>query len=397
MNKSLSKLSATITSIVVLAVVALPASALPSSTTLVDAGLQQIAMEAGNISWSIDGASEPSHVAGTTIDIQVEKPAGATVRSVFFIAGDGGNRNNSGHAPTDVFIAGVNLPLTHWAKITSCPGSECWNNFNTYYGDVTDELESVIEALPDGISNLSFDQGDGTDNDMIEGGALVVVWNDESAPLSTIYLMAGTSDPAGDSFTFNFPAIVPVNLQRDLIFSVGSSNSYQVGSWSQTSRITANNTILSNIAGGCDDSEIFNNPNCGFGGYNTIGGVGDDLTNPGEVDDEVVSYDRELDDELYRLNDVMNVGDTSLTVNTLNPSNNDNVYFAGLYLQDMLPTSNYCEVNAELCFPEAAESGAAEEPELAATGAHEGIEVAAGVAATLLGMGLVVARRRRVQ
>ena len=364
------------------------AQALPSQTTLVDAGLQDIGTYFGHISWSIDGNAEVNHVAGNNLTIRVDKPAGATVRAAILISGDGGNRNSSGHTPRDVRLNGHAVTFSHWAKITTDPNGDAWNNFNTYYADVTDLVASTVNSAPAGISTVSFDQGDGTDNDLVEGGSLIVIFDDPSAPLSSIYLKGGTSNPAGDSFTFNFPALTAENLANPLVMSVGISNSWQANYWEQSSNITANSTLLSSIAGGCDDSTTFATTGCNFGGYNTIGGVGDTVNNPGSIDTEVTSYDRNLDHELYNLNSVLPLGSTSLTVNTNNPSLNDNIYFAGVYLRGILPTADYCTTHSQECGTNS--DGITTVPN---TGNSAGAGLTIAATSLLAGLALVLRRR----
>jgi hypothetical protein len=55
-----------------------------------------------------------------------------------------------------------------------------------------------------------------------------------------------------------------------------------------------------------------------------VGGIGDD---PGN---NVASYAE--DDELYTLKPFLKEGDTSFTIRTVNPTNDDNIFFAHLYL-----------------------------------------------------------------
>ena len=99
---------------------------------------------------------------------------------------------------------------------------------------------------------------------------------------------------------------------------------FSVG-WAQQSEITIDGRRLSSSAGGDDDgSDLI-----------TIGGIGDDPTNPLDpLEDERTSPD----DELYDLalgnaidpTPYVSDGILSLNVTTLNPSGDDNVFFAGL-------------------------------------------------------------------
>lgn len=339
MGKFLKKIFAAVvaTLLAILPLGVLGASASPSFTQHVDKGLLALKNYSGHINWSIDGAGEPDHVKLSPQTIRFEKPDGASVLQAWLISGDGGNRNTTGHPPTDLSLNGHAVTFTHWSKITTNPGNESWNNFNTYWADVTSLVKSTIDGETAGIHTLSFDQGDGTDGDSVEGGSLIVIYNDPAAQYSSIYLKVGTSDPAGSNFTFNFPALTGENLSNDFVMSVGISNSYQASYWEQSSNIQANGQWISSVAGGCDDSTTFATTGCNFGGYNTIGGIGDTTSIPGQVDTEVTAYDRNLDKEYYRLNSFMHEGDTSLQIQTVNPSSNDNIYFAGIFLRGVEP------------------------------------------------------------
>lgn len=350
------------------------ANALPTQTDFADAGLQEIGSYFGKISWSIDGSSDAYHVVGDAQPIQVEKPAGATVREAIFISGDGGNRNSNNHPPQDLTLNGQSIVFSHWAYITS------GDMFQTYYGDVTDIVKSTIDSHAAGTFDLAFDQGDDSDGDYVEGGALIVIFDDPNAPLSSIYLNAGTSLSSGDTFTVDFPALTADNLNNDIIMSVGSSNSYQWNAWQQSSEVTINGDYLTTVAGGCDDSlEFENGEQCAPHGYNTIGGVGDTPSVPGYVDTEVVSYTANYDNELYLLNSFLAVGDTAMEVYTRNPSTDDNLYFAGIYMRGILPTATYCDDHHDECFPNDTSGG------LASTGAT-GVDTI-----TLVGGGLILA------
>lgn len=343
--------------------------ALPSSTVLIDNGLQEIAAEYGKISWSIDGAAEIDHVSGNKINIQVKKPANAVVRVAYLISGDGGNRNTTSPliTPQDVFLNNEKVTYSHHSYITTSPNDNSYNNFNTYYGDVTSLVKSTIDSSPAGTFDISFDQGDGNDSNSVEGGNLVVIFDDPSAPLSSIHLKAGSTDPAGSTTTLSFPALTAAQLNNPIELSLGISNSYQMNptnwdsEWSghgQASRVEVNGTRISNTAGGCDDSETaFVAAGCNFGGYNTIGGVGDSNDLPPLT--ASTPLDLHEDDELYNLASLMNVGETSLSISTVNESMDDNVFFSGVYLKGILPTANYCVTNYSDCYPNEANENTA--------------------------------------
>lgn len=112
--------------------------------------------------------------------------------------------------------------------------------------------------------------------------------------------------------------------------SLGISFGFQPAG--QYSQVDVNGSRLTTSAGGQDD---------GFGqdgGLITAGGIGDSTANPdhpfwtdldaanptlGNLGSNAFRYD----DELYSLNDFLTNGDTLININTLNPSNDDNVFF----------------------------------------------------------------------
>jgi hypothetical protein len=66
-----------------------------------------------------------------------------------------------------------------------------------------------------------------------------------------------------------------------------------------------------------------------------VGGIGDDPANPTDplaIPSSNFSIAPRLDDELYTLNPFLEVGDTTIKIDTLNPSNDDNIFFLGLNL-----------------------------------------------------------------
>ena len=126
--------------------------------------------------------------------------------------------------------------------------------------------------------------------------------------------------------TFNVGLAEPLdksdpNLVLDM--SLGISFGYQ-GS-GQYSVIDVNGTRMTTSAGGQDDGYS------GNGGLITVGGIGDSNTNPSNPYAGPSNY--RTDDELYNLLPFVNTGDTSIRVDTVNPSNDDNIFFAALFVK----------------------------------------------------------------
>ena len=96
----------------------------------------------------------------------------------------------------------------------------------------------------------------------------------------------------------------------------------------QSSSIEINGNTLTTFAGN------FNDGVGSDGGLITVGGIGDDPSN------NVASYAD--DDELYDLKPSLTQGDAGFTIFTQNPTNDDNIFFASLYvtaqIRDVVPT-----------------------------------------------------------
>lgn len=350
------------------------------------AGLKNVYIESGALSWSVDGIG--TNVGTGTGNIQVNKPAGATVHKAFFMSAQVQDESK----PTLGSASSVTLngaPVTFSYESLDASGQGF--GFNNYYADVTDILSTSLNAAATGLSDVAVDEG----GLLIEGDALVVVWNDPAVDTATIFLSFGNSDPAGDNFSLAFPALSAPQLE-DLQFSVGITYSYQEQGDSpdntQASVFTVNGTPLTAVAGGFDDCAIDAGADpaqshwddCGDGALMTIGGVGDSLGNP--TLPAVDPMGDNPDDELYSMSSFVNVGSTDINITTRNASSDDNVFFAGFDLKHVVATVDGAAPAAG--------------PELANTGANDDIVRALGAAgalAVIAGALTVVTARRKVR
>ncbi len=138
--------------------------------------------------------------------------------------------------------------------------------------------------------------------------------------------MFGAQQTTGD--TFNIGLAEPLNQRVPnliLDLSLGISYGYQIGSdTSQHSNIDVNDQRMTSCAGGQDDGYAAN------GGLITVGGIGDSNANPS--DPYACPSGPRWDDELYSLLPFVKDGDTKIKIDTNNPSNDDSIYFAALFL-----------------------------------------------------------------
>jgi len=153
---------------------------------------------------------------------------------------------------------------------------------------------------------------------ILDGEILAVLYSVPLQPVQTAFIFDGELATTGDEFNIN---LIDEFDGSPAIFSLGISYGFQ--GTAQFSEIDVNNIRLSSAAGGQDDGYA------GDGGLITAGGVGDLPDNPLDPFAGPDGNPRS-DDELYNLEPFIDFGADQITINTLNPSNDDNVFFAAL-------------------------------------------------------------------
>lgn len=261
----------------------------------------------------------------------IVKPAGGTVKAAFlFAAAVPGPAINSG----DITLDGTPV------NFTDTPVESSFGN-QTREADVTSIVKPIIDAAPAGNVNQTIDEGTATFD--IDGEILAVIFNDPSASNNSVALLYGTQNTTGDTFHVGFAQ--PIDLSTQSIqFALGISYSYENGGDDQSSLVDLNGTPpdpsnptagpdparLTTDAGGEDDAS----PDCDENGcLLTVGGVGDSPSNPtdpfAQPSDCTMPMAWTCDDELYTLGSpYVHNGDTSLSVYTLNPSNDDDILYS---------------------------------------------------------------------
>ena len=280
-----------------LATIAAPASA----TLVLNGGWQDAALSIDAWGGSTGGV------------LSTDTPTGAQVLQAYLYASDvwGGGLSN-------VSLAGNTLTTATGTLLA--PNA---NPANTMRWDVTSIMKPLIEGT-NGLQNFSFSEAG-----YLDGGVLVVVYKDASTTGGTAIILDGELAQGGDTTTLAFAAPY---ASGDVVMSLASSFSYQPTGQVTTVDVVTSSTAsrrLTGCAGGQDDGQGAN------GALMTAGGIGDNTTNP----DPNCSGNSGpfVDDELYNLalgnvvdaTPFLKTGDTSITFNTRNPSNNDNVFFLG--------------------------------------------------------------------
>ena len=294
-------------------------------------GLFPFTTVTGKVYMSEDGIGT-NDPAGGPIYVQ-KNDSSATVQAAYLLAAgvpDYTMQNG------DVTLDGTSLSFT--------PADSVVGNFgvNSVWTDVTSIVKPVVDAAP--VGNVEFTAAEPLNTDSIDGEILAVIMNDPTLPTNnTVSFLFGALDTTGDNFSIGLAT--PLNLSDPnlaLTMSIGDSFSYQgPPATGQYSTISVNGTLMTSSAGGNDDSICkYDSPqdfaNCLDGTLITVGGIGDSTADPPDptATDSTCGPPGPptCDDELYNLLPFVHNGDTSIQVNTDNPSNDDNIFFTGFQL-----------------------------------------------------------------
>ncbi|MCX6231292.1 MAG: IPTL-CTERM sorting domain-containing protein [Bacteroidetes bacterium] len=267
-------------------------------------GLQQLYSSTGHYTLSADGKGTN---VSSSMNIRVNKPtAAATVQKAILFS----TATNSTIANGCVTFAGNSIT---WLGSAYFP-----YDFNNYWADVTSIVSAEMSALPAGIWPLSINE---CSTSVIEGEALLVVFNDATATEKTIVIMGGAMNYAGDVFSVNLATPIDPNAPGALFdMGLGIGYSYQTGGSQQYSIVDINGSRLTSAAGGEDDGTPAN------GGLITVGGIGDNNANPSNP--FAPPTNPLSDDELYTMLPFITNTTSNLTITTQNPSANDNIFLA---------------------------------------------------------------------
>jgi hypothetical protein len=277
--------------------------------------LEPIVSETGKVSLSVDGQG----TLNQTGTLRVQKPAGATVRDAFLAAASTGFTGFT--IPNGALL--LNGTGVTWNIVTNSSISSV-----NHWANVTSIIKPLIDTAPTGISTVTVTEGANTLS--IDGEILAVVFDDPNQTTdNTIVLMFGAQNVAGDTFAIRTAA--PINTaDPNLLLDMSLGISYgfqQTGACGQFSIVNVDNKRLTSSAGGQDDGSGDN------GALLTVGGIGDTDANPTNPNDTSCPQGARSDDELYDLRPFVTNGDSTISVFTQNPSNDDNIFFSSLFLR----------------------------------------------------------------
>ncbi len=217
------------------------------------------------------------------------------------------SKTNNAGTMSQIGFAGATVPMT---EVPSDP-----IGLLTYRGDVTSLVAAAV-GTGSGTFNFTVDESvTGLSTQAVDGEALYVVYQNTSLPTREVYIMeGGVTSPAGEAV--DVPLLTPYAGGRARM-SIGDSFSTGDCPVEQYTIITVQGQQLTPCAGGLDDGDAFAN-----GALITVGGIGDDFANPGRADDE-----------LYHIQQLLTLGDTSIHFVLTNPDNGDSVFTLALAIQ----------------------------------------------------------------
>ena len=260
-----------------------------------------------NAALSIDGFGSLSNKG----IIQANIPAGSTIQRAYLYAASVWNMSP---------VYGVTFHGNVLSRNSATILSPNNNPAETARWDVTNIIASSFTG---GLQDFSI-----VENGQNDGAVLVVAYSNSSTQGLTSVILDGELSTGGDTVQFDFDSPY---TGGDFLVSLASSYSSQPsGQYTQIDVTTnsTNNRRLSTSAGGQDDGEW------GDGALMTVGGIGDDPTNPNPFAFSSDPSAPRIDDEYYNLAlgnsasaaPFISPGDTFLRLTTQNPSNNDNVF-----------------------------------------------------------------------
>jgi hypothetical protein len=263
----------------------------------------------GKYRLSVDaaGSNDLAHI------VSVKKPANdAVVEKAFLMAASyGGVTINNGDVSLDgngvTWIDGV------YNDISSQVGY-----FHSVLADVTNIVKPKVDASGAGV--IDFELGEPVSNFSIDGEVLAVVFRTPSdAEKRTVVLMFGGQQLAGDRFELTLAEPIDPKV-RGSFANMGLGISFSAQPTGQYSIVDVNGQRLSTSAGGQDDGSLQN------GALITAGGLDDLKANP--VDPNAQPSDTRTDDEMYNLLKFLDSKTAKILVDTYNPSDDDNIFFA---------------------------------------------------------------------
>jgi hypothetical protein len=299
------------------------------------AGLTSAGTWTGTVGVSVDGVGSNSAPVGT---IQANIPVGATILQAYLYSAGTPTAANyplSPHTLADYNAAGITLAGTSITNFSTLVGAVSPRtdivSWATGRADVTDLVQSLVSGAV--VTSFSWAVTEGAArNAGIDGEVLAIVYSAPGLPMASVALLNGGQNTGGETSFVNLGTPLSDPSAAGFAAQLGLGISFSCCG-EQRSTIRVNGGLVTDNAGNFDDGLVATD-----GALITVGGIGDTPAN-GQ------SYDN--DHELYDLRPFLHTGDTSFSIFTQNPSSDDNIFFASLYL-----TGNITDITPGVPEPE---------------------------------------------
>ena len=262
----------------------------------------------GNAGMTTDGCGSND----ATCTLQSVVPTGSTIQSAYLYSS---TFNPSVNPNGTTLQTGLGAPIAP----TFTPLGVADGFLQAWRANVTSYVQANMA-----LGGATLTVNEGAQTSVLDGEGLVVTYSNPSLPTATVFILDGFSQSGGDTSHVVFDALQP---GFTAVMALGDGYSYDgpdphaPTNSDQVSTIVANGTTLTNVAGHCDDDQTYP---CLNGSLITVGGY-----NAGTDSDPFTPFPNPTvgeDHELYNLANVLSDGQTSLTLNTNNPSDNDNIF-----------------------------------------------------------------------
>ena len=283
----------------------------------------------GEVGMSVDGVGSNNSPTG---EVQAVIPVGATILQAYLYSA-GTPFPWYPDSPTTLAAynaAGITLAGTAITNFSLLVGATSTRpDIGAWYtarADVTGLVQSLTAGAV--TDNFSWIVNEGSLSSLIDGELLAIAYSLPGLPQASVVFLNGGQSTGGETSIVNFTSPLTDTSSPSFAAQLGLGISFSCCG-NQVSTIDINGANLTTFAGNLDDGLALAD-----GSLFTVGGLGDD---PGN---NVANY--EDDDELYDLKPFLGTGDTSFTMFTQNPTNDDNIFFASLYItaevRDVVPS-----------------------------------------------------------
>jgi hypothetical protein len=262
------------------------------------AGLTSFQTYTGKVGYSSDGFGSTSQNGVISASV----PAGSTVLAAYLYTSTYSNASFTGVG------AMLDGNAVSFGAFAANPTACC--SLRAGRADVTSIIKPLIDGGPGGVYNFNISE----DSSSQDGEALVVIYSNPTLGISTVGILDGFASSTGDTTTASFAA--PLDpLAPGFIAEMSLGIGFSCCN-SQSSTVKVNGTTITTNAGNNDDGlgSISN------GQLITVGGFDDPYSSlmPSYADDH----------ERYNIAGYITAGDTSITIDTINASLDDNIFLS---------------------------------------------------------------------